>query len=252
MGISIKSEDEIEIMRQAGEILALIEEEVASLVNEGVSTYWLDQRARELYKKHDVKPAFLNYRGYPATTCFGVNDVVVHGIPSREEVLKDGDIVSIDMGLIYKGYYSDRAVTVKVGEISQEAEKLINITRDCLYAAIGQAVTGNRIGDISNAIQTLAEMAGFSVVKQLVGHGIGKNLHEEPQIPGFGEGGTGEELREGMTFAIETIINEGRDEINFLEDGWTTKTVDGKLSALFEHTIVVREGKAEILTLEKD
>jgi len=248
MGITIKSKKEINIMRKAGKILAEIVKQIQEYVKEGVSTSRLDTIAKDLCKENKVKPAFLGYRGYSAAGCYGVNDTVVHGIPSKDEVLKEGDIISVDMGVIYKDYYSDMAVTVGVGDISTNAQRLINATRDSLYAAIRQAKEGKTIGDLGNAIQTVAELAGFNVVREMVGHGIGKNLHEEPQIPGFGTPGEGLELKEGMTLAIEAIINEGAGTIKFLEDGWTTKTADGKLSALFEHSIVVEKDKAEILT----
>lgn len=248
MAVIIKTEDEIEVMRKAGKILASIVKEIVGSVKIGISTYALDKLARGLCKKNKVKPAFLKYRGYPATACFGLNDTVVHGIPSKEEILKEGDIISVDVGVIYKEYYSDYAVTVGVGEIPKNAQKLVNATRDALYAAIRQAKQGNTIGDLGYAIQSVSELAGCSVVRRMVGHGIGKRLHEEPQIPGFGNKGEGIKLKKGMVLAIETIINEGTGEIKFLDDGWTTKTVDGKLSALFEHTVVVREHKAEILT----
>lgn len=248
MAISIKKEKEISIMRQAGKILDRITKGLVEKVKAGVSTLDLDQFANDLCKKNNVKPAFLGYRDYPATACFGVNSVVVHGIPCEEEVLRGGDIISVDMGIIYKGFYSDKAVTVGVDRIERNAQKLINCTRDALYAAIRQVREGNTIGDLGFAIQSVAELAGFSVVRRMVGHGIGRNLHEEPQIPGFGERGEGIELKEGMTLAIEAIINEGDSEIRFQDDGWTTKTQDGKLSALFEHTVAVRKSGSEILT----
>lgn len=248
MSVKIKSAEEIKIMRKAGKILSLIRNEIVSNVRPGISTYELDEIANKLCKEKSVKPAFLRYSGYPATACLGVNDTVVHGIPSKEEILEEGDIISVDMGVIYKDYYSDHAVTVGVGEISENAQKLVNATKDCLYSAIKQAKAGNTIGDIGFAIQSVAELAGFSVVKQMVGHGIGRELHEDPQVPGFGNRGEGLELKEGMTIAIEAIINEGDMGIRLLEDGWTTKTIDGKLSALFEHSVLIFKNKAEILT----
>jgi methionyl aminopeptidase len=247
MAISIKNEREAKIMRKAGKILASIINEIVGKVQIGLSTLELDKFAHDLCKKNKVKPAFMGYLGYPSVLCVGVNDIVVHGIPSSD-VLKEGDILSVDMGVIYKGYYSDSAVTVGVGKISKGAEKLINATRDSLYAAIRRAKEGNTIGDLGYAIQSVAELAGFSVVRRMVGHGVGKNLHEEPQIPGYGTPGEGERLESGMTLAIEAIINEGDAGIRFLDDGWTTKTMDGKLSAIFEHTVLVRKDKAEILT----
>lgn len=244
----IKTKRELSRMRRAGKILSQIVKRLVKKTKVGVSTYDLDCLAFDLCKKYRVKPAFLNYNGYPATGCFGVNDTVVHGIPSKNEILMNGDVISIDMGVILEKYFSDMAVTVGVGKISKSAQKLIDTTKNCLYTAIKYACDGNTIGNLGNAIQTVAELSGFSVVKQMVGHGIGKNLHEEPQIPGFGVPGEGMELKEGMTIAIEAIINQGDEGIRFLDDGWTTKTTDGKLSALFEHTVLVGRGKAEILT----
>jgi methionyl aminopeptidase len=248
MAIVIKSEEDIRLMKWSGKILSSIIREVCDSIEEGITTLELDKKAFDLCKKNKVKPAFLGYMGYPATLCLGVNDTVVHGIPSKDEVLKTGDILSVDMGVIYKGFYSDMAVSVGVGKIGKEAERLINATKDCLFAGIRQSKSGNTVGDIGHAIESVASLAGFSVVREMVGHGIGRNLHEDPQIPGFGEPKEGIKLQEGMTIAIEAIINEGDSAIRFLDDGWTTKTRDGKLSALFEHSVVVRKGKAEILT----
>jgi len=248
MGKLIKEENDIKKMREAAKILARIIKKLKKDTKPGVSTYELDKEAFDLCEKNNVKQGFLNYSGYPATGCFGVNDTVVHGIPSKDEVLNEGDIISIDMGVILDGYYSDMAVTIGVGEVADNALKLMNATRDCLYAAIKQAHEGKNIGDLGNAIETIAELSGFSVVRQMVGHGIGRQLHQEPQIPGFGNPGEGMALKKGMTIAIEAIINEGSEKIEFLDDGWTTKTKDGKLSALFEHTVLVGKNKAEILT----
>jgi len=252
MAITIKNTDEINIMKEGGKILYGIVEDIKSKARVGISTYQLDQRAFDLCKENKVKPAFLHYRGYPATLCVGVNDVVVHGIPSKDEILADGDIISIDMGIIYKEFYTDMAVTVGVGAINKKAERLINCTKECLQAAILKSKGGSTIGDIGYEIQSIAELSGFNVVRQMVGHGIGRNLHEDPQIPGFGNLKEGIKLSEGMTLAIEAIINEGDCSIKFLEDGWTTKTIDGSLSALFEHTVVVKEDAAEILTIDKN
>lgn len=249
MAVRIKTEEEIDTMHKGGKILATIFREIIANTREGISTYKLDQLTYDLCKKNKVKPAFLGYRDYPSVGCFGVNDTVVHGIPSKAEILKSGDIVSIDIGIIYRDFYTDRAVTVGIGEMSEETKGFIQTTRNCLHFAIKQAREGNHIGDLGNAIETVAESRGFSVVKEMVGHGIGRDLHEEPQIPGFGDPGEGMELKEGMTLAIEAIINQGKPSITFLDDGWTTKTSDGKLSALFEHTVVIRKDGAEILTI---
>lgn len=246
--IHIKSKNEINIMRKAGEILSEIENKAMLFVKPGVSTEDLDEYVKRLCEEYEVIPAFLGYRGYSAVGCYGVNDTVVHGLPSKDEVLKEGDIISIDIGVIYKEFHSDRAVTIGIGEVSKNAKKLMNATKDSLYAGIKQVSEGNYIGDIGFAMQSVAELAGFSVVKQMVGHGVGKSLHEDPQVPGYGTPGTGVELKEGMTIAIEAIINEGEGSVNFLEDGWTTKTVDGKLSALYEHTVLVKKTGYEILS----
>lgn len=235
-------------MREGGRMLADIMREIVSNAKVGNSTLGLDKIANDLCKKNKVKPAFLGYMDYPATACFGVNDTVVHGIPSKDEILNEGDIISIDMGIIYKDFYSDHAVTVGIGDIPENAQRLINTTKNCLDTAVEKATAGNKIGDIGFTIQSIAELAGFSVVKQMVGHGVGRNLHEDPQIPGFGNRGEGLELKEGMTIAIECIINEGDEGIKFLDDGWTTKTDDGKLSALFENSIAINKNKAEVLT----
>lgn len=229
-------------------MLGDIVEELGRMVKAGISSWDIEKKSQALLQHYKVKPAFLNYLGYPCVSCVGLNDTAVHGIPSKDEILNEGDIVSIDMGLIYQGMYLDHAVTVPVGKISSESAKLINVTRDAMKAGINQAKEGNTVGDISHAIQTTAELAGFSVIRQMVGHGVGYQVHEPPQIPCFGEKGTGEMLEEGMTLAIEAMVNAGGAEILILEDGWTTKTQDGKNSAIFEHTIVVGEKKSEILT----
>lgn len=229
-------------------MLGEIVEKLGGMVKVGISSWDIEEEARALLKIYKVKPAFLNYHGYPCVSCVGVNDTAVHGIPNKNEILKEGDIISIDMGLIYQGMYLDHAITVPVGKVSDESEKLINVTRDARNAGINQAKAGNRVGDISNAIQTIAELAGFSVIRQMVGHGVGYELHEPPQISCFGEKGTGEVLEEGMTLAIEAMINAGGSEILILDNKWTTKTQDGKNSAIFEHSIVVGRKKAEILT----
>jgi methionyl aminopeptidase len=235
-------------MRHGGKILNQCIKEVQRNVNEGVSTYKLDKIARSFCKKNNVIPAFLGYRNYPSTMCIGVNDVVVHGIPSKEEILESGDIVSLDMGIIYKDLYVDKAVTVGVGKITEQASQLIKTTSQCLFDALSKAVGGNTIGDIGFAIESRSISKGFSVVKQMVGHGIGRSLHEDPQIPGYGVPGEGKVLQSGMTLAIEAIINQGTDEIVFLDDGWTTKTKDGSLSALFEDTVLVLDHSYEVLT----
>ena len=248
MIVETKTDNDVVKMRQGGKILAQIMEVLLPKIKIGISTYDIEELLTDLFKKYKVKPAFKDYQGYTAIGCYGVNDVVVHGLPSKEIVLNRGDILSIDMGLIYKGFYSDMARTIGIGELSKNAQRLIDTTRLALANATGVVQEGNTIGDIGNAIESTVELAGFSVVKQMVGHGIGKNLHEQPSIPGFGEPGEGQVLKKGMTLAIEAIINEGSDEIKFLDDGWTTKTKDGKLSALFENTVLVKQDKYEVLT----
>jgi len=248
MGILLKTKDEIEVMRQAGGILARIISKIKQQVQPGVSTAQLDRIAADLCAQYHVKAGFLGYRNYPATACFSLNDTVVHGVPSEDEVLQEGDIISIDMGIVYKKFFSDMAITVGVGTISDEAQGLLDVTKECLQKAISQACEGKRIGDIGHAIESTARKAGYSVVRQMVGHGIGHNLHEEPQVPGWGTPGTGAMLKKGMVIAIETIINQGTEKIRFLKDGWTTKTADGKLSALFEHSVAIGKKRGDILT----
>ena len=231
--------DKIEKMRIAGDILSEINRELREMAVEGVTLLEIDEKANELCKKFNVIPAFKGYDGFPKTVCVGVNDVVVHGIPDNY-ALKNGDIVSLDMGIKYKGVFSDSAITVGVGQISANAKKLMEATKKAVIEGIKFAKPGNRVGDIGNAMQKAVESEGFSVVREMVGHGVGYELHEEPYIPGYGEKGEGEKLYEGQTIAIEAIINEGTPDIVISKkDGWTSKTKDGKLSALFEHTVVV-------------
>jgi methionyl aminopeptidase len=231
--------DKIEKMREAGNILSEINRELREMAVEGVTLLQIDEKANELCKKFNVIPAFKGYDGFPKTVCVGVNDVVVHGIPDDYK-LKDGDIVSLDMGIKYKGVFSDSAITVGVGTISAQAKKLMEATKKAVIEGIKFAKPGNRVGDIGNAMQNAVEREGFSVVREMVGHGVGYELHEEPYIPGYGQKGTGEKLYEGQTIAIEAIINEGTPDIVISKkDGWTSTTKDGKLSSLFEHTVVV-------------
>ncbi|HLD03941.1 MAG TPA: type I methionyl aminopeptidase [Candidatus Dojkabacteria bacterium] len=248
MAIYLKNNKELGLLRTAGRILAEIVSELEQHVTEGISTGELDQQALDLCKKNNVIPAFTGYNGYPKVLCTGVNDVAVHGIPSYEEVLKNGQIVSLDMGIIYQGFYSDYAVTVPVGKVDNQGIKLIEVTKLALQAAINNAVAGKNIGDLGYVMEQIARLSGFNVIKVMVGHGIGRKLHEEPEIPCFGRRGTGIKLLERMTLAIEAMINEGSSEITFEKDNWTTRTKDGKRSAIFEHTVVVGKEKAEILT----
>lgn len=231
--------DKIEKMKKAGIILSDILKELRAITKEGVSLIEIDQRAEELCKEYDVLPAFKGYEGFPKTVCVGVNNVVVHGIPDGY-VLKSGDIVSVDMGVKYEGVFSDSAITIGIGKISKNAQSLMDATMQSVLNGIKEAKPGKRVGDIGYAMQKAVEDRGFSVVREMTGHGVGYELHEEPYIPGYGDKGTGERLYEGQTLAIEAIINEGKPDIYISrEDGWTSTTKDGKLSALFEHTIVV-------------
>jgi methionyl aminopeptidase len=248
MGIKIKSKTEIEIMRAGGKILAEILSELGRTAKAGLSTKDLDELAEALCKKNKVLPAFKGYGGFPATLCTGIDDVAVHGIPSKSDILSDGQIVSIDMGIIYNDYYSDSAITVGIGDIDANAKKLLEVTKLALQAAISKAVDGNRVGDISAAIEQVALLSGFNVIKDMTGHGIGRKLHEEPSIPCYGDPGTGPELKENMVIALEPMLNEGSSEIVLSDDEWTTKTADGMRSAIFEHTVVVGMKNAEILT----
>ncbi len=245
--IRIKTPDEVDILRKAGKILYSIIEELKGSLTSGITTKAVDQKTQELIRKYNVKPAFKGYRGFPGCACISVNEEVVHGIPG-ERIIKDGDIVSIDVGIIYNGYYSDTAVTVPIGQVTVPVLKLLEVTEASLYRAIAQAKPGNRLSDISHAVQSYVELHGFGVVRDFVGHGIGKQLHEDPEIPNYGAPHQGPELKEGMVFAIEPMVNIGTHRTRVLKDGWTVVTEDGKPSAHFEHTIVITNKGAEILT----
>jgi len=246
--IIIKSRDEIKRMAKASEIVAEALQAVRGVIAPDVTTRELERIAEEVIRSRGGKPAFKGYRGYPSSICTSVNSEVVHGIPSAGVRLHEGDIVSVDLGVIYKGYIGDAAVTVPVGRITAETERLLKVTEQALYAGIEKAVPGNRVSDISNAIQRFVESNGYSVVRAFVGHGVGRSLHEEPQIPNFGPPGRGPVLKEGMTLAIEPMVNEGSYRVTILADGWTAKTADGKLSAHFEHTVLVTKNHPRILT----
>lgn len=245
--IVLKSRAEIEKMRVAGRIVAGALAGMRDLVRPGVTTAELDRYAEDYIRKQGGKPAFKGYMGYPATICASVNEVVVHGIPSGR-VLNDGDIIGIDLGAVAEGYYGDAAVTFAVGEVSQEIKRLMAVTEECLARAVAQAVVGNRVSDISHAVQSHAEANGFSVVREFVGHGIGRKLHDDPQVPNFGPPGQGPRLKAGMTLAIEPMINLGVYQTVVLKDGWTAVTLDRKASAHYEHTIAVTEDGPDILT----
>jgi methionyl aminopeptidase len=245
--IILKSHDEIEKMRRSGAIVAEVLTELRGMVKPGVRTIDLDKRSEELTRKKGANPAFKGYRGFPFSLCASINSEVVHGMPS-DRFLKEGDIISLDFGICYEGYYGDAAITVPVGQVSDKSRKLINVTEEALYQAIDKARVGNRLGDISSEVQRHVEAFGFSVVRDYVGHGIGRQLHEDPQIPNFGKKGRGVELRPGMVFAIEPMVNEGSYDVRVLQDGWTVVTEDGRLSAHFEHTVAITENGPEILS----
>ncbi|MDO9529775.1 MAG: type I methionyl aminopeptidase [Syntrophales bacterium] len=236
--IILKSPDEVEKIRASDVIVANILNELRGIIKPGITTIELDRYSEELALKMGAKPAFKGYRGYPFSLCTSVNGEVVHGMPS-DTVLKAGDIISLDFGIYHKGYYGDSAITVPVGEVSSVAQALIGTTEEALYRGIKEMRAGNRLGDISAAVQECVEAAGFSVVRDFVGHGIGRSLHEEPQIPNFGVRGRGVKLEVGMVFAIEPMVNEGTYKVKVLDDGWTVVTADGKLSAHFEHSVAI-------------
>jgi methionyl aminopeptidase len=245
--IKLKTKQEIDKIRESCVIVAETLEEIGKLIEPGMSTSELDRWARDFIKTRDATPAFKGYRGFPANTCVSVNDEVVHGIPGARR-LAEGDIVSIDVGVLKNGYFGDGAVTFPVGEVSEDAQTLLEVTQLALMKGIEKAVAGGFLGDVSHAIQQCAESFHFSVVRDLVGHGIGSQMHEEPQIPNFGAPGTGPMLVEGMVLAIEPMVNAGGWEVRTLPDNWTVVTRDGSLSAHFEHTVAVTNGRAQVLT----
>ncbi|MDO4329347.1 MAG: type I methionyl aminopeptidase [Lachnospiraceae bacterium] len=247
--VSIKSEREIELMREAGRILARVHEELEKALKPGMSTLDVDKLGEHIIRSYGCIPSFKNYNGYPASICVSVNDEVVHGIPNKHHILREGDIVSLDAGVIYKGYHSDAARTHGIGEISPEAQKLIDVTKQSFFEGIKFAKAGNHLNDISTAIQTYAESFGYGVVRDLVGHGIGSHLHEDPEVPNFSQKRKGILLRPGMTLAIEPMINAGRYDVAWMDDDWTVVTDDGSLSAHYENTILITEGEPEILSL---
>lgn len=247
--VSIKSEREIELMREAGRILAQVHEELGKMLKPGISTMDIDRAGERMIRGFGCIPSFKNYNGYPASICVSVNDEVVHGIPNKHRILQEGDIVSLDAGVIYNGYHSDAARTHAIGKISPEAEKLIQVTRECFYEGIKYAKAGNHLNDISSAIQAYAEHFGYGVVRDLVGHGVGKALHEDPEVPNFAQKRKGIRLCPGMTLAIEPMINMGRADVVWLNDDWTVVTDDGSLSAHYENTILITKGEPEILSL---
>ena len=246
--ITIKNERELESMRQACKITAAARALAGEMVRPGVSTKAIDQAVHDYIVSQGAKPSFLGYNGFPASTCISVNATVIHGIPGGY-ILKDGDIVSIDVGAYYKGFHGDCAATFACGTISAEAEKLIEVTKQSFYEGLRFATQGHRVSDISHAIETYVELNGFSVVRSFVGHGVGRQLHEEPEVPNYGRPGHGPRLLKGMTLAIEPMVNAGVYDVRVLKDGWTVLTADGKLSAHYENTVLITDGEPEILTV---
>lgn len=245
--IIIKTEQEIEMMKKAGELLAKTHKEIAKLIKPGITTMEIDQFVEDYLKKHNAYPEQKGYRGFPYAICASINDEICHGFP-RHEPLKNGDIVTIDMVVNLDGWLADSAWSYAVGEISQKAQKLLDVTKKALYLGIEQAVVGNRIGDISHAIQSYVEGQGFSVVRDFVGHGIGRDMHEDPQVPHFGRPGRGPRLMEGMVITIEPMVNIGKYNCTIDDDGWTARTLDGSLSAQYEHTLAITKDGPLILT----
>ena len=245
--IYLKTDEEIELMRESNRLVGMTHGELSKHIRPGITTLQLDKIADEFIRDHGAVPSFLGYGGFPNSICTSVNEHVVHGIPNNTP-LKEGDIVSVDIGTVKNGYNGDSAYTYCVGEVSNEIKELLRVTRDSLYIGIEQAKEGNRIGDIGNAIQTYCEKLGYSVVRELVGHGIGREMHESPEVPNYGRRGTGPLIKNGMCIAIEPMINMGSKNVVFESDGWTVRTKDRKPSAHFEHTIAVRNGKADILS----
>lgn len=245
--ISLKSEKDLEMLKISGKILAKIFKQIQEFISPRITTAEINRLAEELTNKERVLPAFKNYKGYPASICTSINEEIVHGVPG-ERILEEGDIISLDLGINYEGYFSDAAVTLAVGKIVFEKRKLIEVTKDALYLGIKQAKAGNQLSDISYSIQNYVERNGFSVVRQFVGHGIGNDLHEEPEIPNFGRPHQGPILKSGMVFAIEPMVNMGSWESEIIDNGWTAVTKDRLPSAHFEHTVAITENGPQILT----
>lgn len=251
MSVSIKSAKEIELMREAGRLLEITHNELQKAIRPGISTWEIDRLGEQIIRSFGCIPNFLHYNGYPASICVSVNDEVVHGIPSKHRILQEGDIVSLDAGLIYKGFHSDAARTHAVGRVSPEAQKLMDVTKQCFFEGIRYAKAGHHLHEISAAIGNYARSFGYGVVEDLVGHGIGRALHEDPQIPNFPQKRRGIRLMPGMTLAIEPMINIGRCDVEWLDDDWTVVTEDGSLSAHYENTVLITDGEPEILTLSE-
>ncbi len=251
MPITIKSPREIELMKEAGRILEIVHKEMEQILRPGISTWEIDRLGEEVIRSYGCEPSFLNYNGYPASICISVNDEVVHGIPNRKRILKDGDIVGLDAGVIYKGYHSDAARTHAIGEVSQAAKDLIRVTEESFFEGIKFAREGCHLYDISRAIGNYAKTRGYGVVEDLCGHGIGAHLHEAPEIPNYEMKRRGVKLQRGMTLAIEPMINIGTYEVEWLDDDWTVVTADGSLSAHYENTVLITDGEPILLTLSK-
>lgn len=249
--IILKSDDEIQLMRESGKVTGYVLASLKDFIKPGISTLDIDKYVDDIIRKNNMIPTFKGYGGFPASACVSVNEEIVHGIPSKKKILKEGDIVSVDVGSTWKGYVSDAARTYAVGEISKEAKKLIKATEDSFFAGIKYARVGYRLSDISHAIQVKAEGEGYGVIRDFVGHGVGRNLHEDPQIPNYGKPGKGPRLVKGMVFAIEPMISEGSYETETLQNNWTVVTEDRLLSAHYENTVVIRDGEPELLTLYK-
>lgn len=245
--IIYKTDEEIELIRESSLLVGKTLAEVAKLIKPGVTTLELDKIAEEFIRDNNAVPGFKGLYGCPSTLLCSVNEAVVHGLPTKKPIL-EGDIVSVDCGVLMNGFYGDVAYTFGIGEISKEVQKLLTVTQECLQRAIDVAVAGNRLGDIGHAVQSHAEANGYGVVRELVGHGLGRELHEEPQVPNYGKRGTGMQLKEGMVIAIEPMINMGKKTVKQLDDGWTIVTTDGLPSAHFEHDVAIRKGKAEVLS----
>ena len=249
--ISIKTQRELEVMRQACKITAAARALAGKMVRPGVTTGQIDKAVHDFIVSQGAKPSFLHYQGYPASACISVNEVIIHGIPGNRE-LKEGDIVSVDVGAYYKGFHGDCAATFACGRISDEAQRLIDVTKQSFFEGIKFARQGNRVSDISHAVQTYVEANGFSVVRAFVGHGVGEHLHEEPSVPNYGAPGKGPRLVKNMTIAVEPMVNMGTYDVRVLKDGWTTVTADGKLAAHYENSILITDGEPEILTVSEE
>lgn len=249
MSVTIKSQREIELMREAGRILYEVHEKLGKELKPGMSTWQIDKLGEEMIRSYGCEPSFLNYNGYPASICVSVNDEVVHGIPRKDRFIQEGDIVSLDAGVIYKGYHSDAARTYGIGEVTPEAQQLMDVTKQSFFEGIKYAREGCHLHEISAAIGNYARQFGYGVVEDLVGHGIGQHLHEDPNVPNFPQRRRGIRLQAGMTLAIEPMINEGRLDVCWLDDDWTVVTEDGSLSAHYENTVLITKGDPEILSL---